>query len=944
MTNVLKENLSSIFFENDYIKVVIDKIGGKVSGLINKMTDEDALGESEEPWFTYLADSEKKIIKPSTLSIDGERLKVEFENGIVAFYIIDVKECYFSVTLDSDIPSVVDSITLCNLTTNAYWELDNENAFGLSAVPMTTTVEIFCNPGGAKKYAKGTTYTYLGVSPKGSKIGIAFSRMTEHRDHLKALTDDIDPTKGITSKHGGAYTLDHTDIFGDYVLVQRGITPYNVEKTLKYCKQYSVEQIDMHRGPGTFIQADFDFRCARTPEEEENNTFVSATTFKERMGDRLVKGGVQLSLHTYSSLVPYWAEKTLSNPKWNKQLVMNPKTWTLKEDLSTDATELFTECDSLSIQYNPDQLCPYRYLYTRFLLIDDEILILNSHSDKGFGDLMRGQAGTTPAFHKKGAEIKQFFCWFGMFQSVPLSELFYHVARETARAYNEGGFEMIYLDGLESFARPGLCDMRQKYYIYAEFVREVVSNCKVDPIIEYSSMYPSLWAARGRGGAIDYMKRGYKAHKQLHIESQSKFLNCFYTATVGWFHYAPDMNEKYKDTLVRTMYRDDLDHMGALALAYNFGTVCQPFSIQILEEPTRLSHNFMYYGSYTRLREANYFSPEVKKQLLDGNEHKLFKQSDGSWAFKEMKYLKNKVFDTTDKALTTFKSKNPYGEQTPFIRIEQRYSTDYSDAFVVYPFDETKPVSEIAGTYPLKDVSIKDKIALRLKVHGNSSDTDAILITIFGITPGYDESRIEYFVPVNFEGWKEIILLEANNAEYSDYVFEGVEIPDSPHNLTFPFVPKYDAPISIMVSLAGKCEGVKIGTLTANAVQNASIKNPSVTIGDNTIKFDAELNSADYIEYYPEYDKAYLNYYTKVYDEEGKWMRDNAHTKEITFTGNVKAPEGSFNYTYNAEPTTSLKTRAQVVMGFAGNVIANPSDWKAPEVDMPDGIEKVTLY
>ena len=85
---------------------------------------------------------------------------------------------------------------------------------------------------------------------------------------------------------------------------------------------------------------------------------------------------------------------------------------------------------------------------------------------------------------------------------------------------------------------------------------------------------------------------------------------------------------------------------------------------------------------------------------------------------------------------------------------------------------------------------------------------------------------------------------------------------------------------------------------------DAPVKNPSLTIGDGTITFDAEVHSSDYIEYYPDENKAYLNYYTNLFDAEGNWTGSEAHTKEITFSGEVTVPAGAFTYTYKAEPMT----------------------------------------
>ncbi len=617
--------------------------------------------------------------------------------------------------------------------------------------------------------------------------------------------------------------------------------------------------------------------------------------------------------------------------------------------MSAEDTSIKTLEDASNVVIVPSRDIPYNNIHTKYLLIDEEIILFQGGDKTGFPEAQRGMFGTKAVPHKKGTVIKQLYGWFGMFQPIPFSELFYEIARRTAKAYNDGGFDMIYLDGLESFAHEGLCDMRQKFYLFAEFVREVISCCNTPPMIEYSSFFPCLWAGRARGGAVDHARRSYKKHKLEHLTRSKQFLNCFYTATAGWFHYAPDMHEEFKDTAVRTLHRDDLDHMGSLCIAYNFGTVCQPFSIEAMSQPTRLSHNYKYYGIYSRLRKANYFAPEVKERLLDGNEHKLFKKADGSWAFKEMSYKKHKIYDLKEEAFSNGTLVNPYTTQTPFIRIEQRYSAG-DDGVLLYEFDKTTPVKSYEGSHIIETLNILGRKAFKLEVLGNGSEKDALLISITG--PSHSEKgRMDYFVPLNFEGWKEIVLAEANNDDFEGYEFEFDKNRDKSYRANADFSQIND----IQLAVCGECDGVRIGSFKAYVPENATAKNPTVTIGDTSITFDAELRSSDYIEYYPEFNKAYLNYYIKSNEIEelnledtavsDKWNNvDRAHTKEISFKGALTVPSGSFSFSLKEESESTVPVRAQVVFGFEGDIIENPEGWAAPEINMPSDIEKVAEF
>ncbi len=940
----LQETKSEIFFENEYLKVSIAKKGGKVTSMINKMTGEDVFATSTTPWFSWMINSSGATVQPTKAELVDGVLVITYKNGLKASLIIESYDRHFTVTLNTNIPASVQGIVICNLAVNSPWALDDENAFGLSAMPMTTKLNSAYGVGGSSKAVRGTTYSYLGVPTLGAKIGFSFSRMTEHREHLKDVADAIDRSEGLTSTMGGPYALDRADQFTDYVILSSGLNPENAVETAELAHKYSVEYIDMHQGGGTFIQADFNFVCARNEQEQEKGTFITADVFKERIADVLAKDQVYLGLHTYSSLVATSAKNILTNPVYQRQICYISD-YTVRGNLSRFRTNIKTNEDASGFKYG-EGAAPWNGPYTRYILIDEEIILVQQGTSSGFLNVKRGQLGTTPAAHEDGAEIRQFLGHYGMFQPIPLSDLFYKIAKDTARACSEGGFKMIYLDGFESFARDALSESRMRFYYYGEFARTIMENVDEDPLMEYSAGSPTyLWAARGRGGATDNATRAYKNHKIAHIKSQASFHNSFYTATVGWFNYDNDAGSRYHDTTTRTLHRDDLDVMGSLALAHDFSTVCQPFSIASFNAKTRLSDNFMYYGLYTRLREGQYFSPEVKKALLAGKyEYKVFKQEDGSWAFKEMTYFKHKIFDALSEDFVTGKGNNPFEAQTPFIRIEQRFSTEgkAEDGVVIKEFDETKPVTSYVGKHTFSELNANGKTALKINVYGNGSSTDAILITLRGVVTS-EAGRYDYFIPLNFTGWKEITLIEVNNDDYPGYAFSGISTGGINYE-TYRAGVSFSRLTSVQVTTTGSCAGVMIDDLVAYTPADAPMKNPSVTIGGQTITFEAELHSGDFIEYYPEYNQAYINYFKPIYDEEGKWTSSEAHVEKINHTGTVTVPAGEFKFTYGGTPSTGLTTRAQTVIGVSGAILENPADWVEPEIDIPADIEKPALY
>ncbi len=922
---------NTISFENKHVRVTIAKNGGNVTELINLETGENVVAASTLPAFSYLITNSNTNLAPKTVELceDG-RLLMSFKGGYKAYFIVEVFDNFFTVALDTNLPASLKGAVVVSLATTEEYNYEN-GSYRLGALPMHTNTNSANKANGISKAVIGRTYTFT-PQTIGAKMGIFFGKYEDSRDFLKEISDAIDPSVGLTSKAGGPYALDHPDLYQDYVMSSSNINIDSIEGITKMMAKYSIGQLDVNQSASTFYQGDFNFVSALTEEEKEKGVFGTGAMFKERIADVAHANGVQLGLHTYSSLVAKTSTNILSNPTYQKQLAYADKVYTVRGNLAKGRKVIKTNEDASDFEIG-DSAIPWNGPYTRYLLIDEEIILVKQGTTQGFLDVKRGQLGTKPAPHEDGAEIRQLLCHYGMFQPIPGSDLFYHVADLTAKAFNEGDFDMIYLDGFESFARDTFTTAEERYYYYGEFARRVVSQCIKPPYVEYSCGAPTyLWNARGRGGATDHANKAFKQHTSVHLNSNISLMNNYYTATFGWFDFNPDVDTLYKNTLYKTIFRDDLDYMGSMAVAWNISNVNSSF--KTMDNP-RTEDNFAYYSIYTKLRLAGYFSPEVKEQLKNGEyEYKVFRQGDGSWAFKEMKYSYNRIFDDTDDLYVTGKDINPFGEQTPYVRIEQRYSTLGENEMVVLKLDETADIKTLEKKHPIVVKNIADKITLKVRVYGNGSSTDAILIQL-GSVYTTEEGRTDYLIPLNFTGWREFILADADNADYGSYEFAGTYHIGTLNYATFRATPSMSKVNSFTIRLCGECKGVKMDDIRACTTIDAPVKNPSVTVGDTKITFNTELHSGEFVEYYPETGKAYQTYYDYTFNEAGTYVSDKPHVKEITTTGTLTVPAGEFSYTYDGEALTEAPTRARVAIGLGGKTIANPDSWTAPKVDIP---------
>ncbi|MBE6701212.1 MAG: S-layer homology domain-containing protein [Ruminococcaceae bacterium] len=918
----------AISFETEQAKITISKDDGKIISVVNKETGENVSQKTTYPWFTYIKTGETMTSAPVSVDLVNGRLHVVYGTGDEAYFIIDVFDNYFTVELDTTFNQSHTAIAFGNLAVSTPFSYD-ANSYRLSCVAMNTYTDTNYYPGGVSRTTIGFARNDV-PEHMGAKIGVTFSKYKDgttetHRTFLKEITSKIDISVGITSLKGGAFAYDNKETFEDYGiwLGSYDLSESNVSNLANYAKEFSVDNIFIHKGAETFYNGDFNFIGAA----REGETFVTAGDYKERIIDKLSEQGITASIHTYSSLIVPESTNILSTGDYVRDIAYNPTTYTVASDITADATAIPTSEDGTGLSI-PSNVLPTGSTYgnSKYLLIDKEIVLVSAKDTTGF-TVSRGQCGTTATTHKAGAEIRQLRGFYGSFVPIPGSDLFYQMARNIAAAYNEGGFTGIYLDAFETTTRTHYTTDENNYYYLAEFVREVLENCNTAPVFSFSSSAVELWAGKTRGGQLDYGNNHYKLIRSITLSNIENHTNYMLGTDAGWFHFAPDLKQTYRNRFLQTLFSDDIDYIGTLAIAYNSAMSVNPFDNGHLSYP-QMKANLKYYSVYSRLRKSNYFSDKVREQLKNGEyEYKLFKQGD-TWAFKEMKYVKNLVLNID--AYGTANANNPFSAQTPYIRIEGRrlaYATRTPTTLIDFkqvPEGETTavPVQVTEGTYTFTSTNL-DSSLLILTVTGNNSEDGAIALTL---TSGGE--KINYFVPLNFEGTKDIMLFESDNPNAYGYSFPNV-------SNTRRMTSSASSATSLTIHLTGDCEGALIDSFKYKSTSNASMSNPSITIGNSTITFNTTLTSQDYIEYFPEINKAYKT--------DANSGTTHPTMTDIDFEGSVTVPSGDFTYTYGVSSGGSYPARAKVVLGLAGGVLENEDTWETPDVTIDGNVTPVDI-
>jgi hypothetical protein len=200
---------------------------------------------------------------------------------------------------------------------------------------------------------------------------------------------------------------------------------------------------------------------------------------------------------------------------------------------------------------------------------------------------------------------------------------------------------------------------------------------------------------------------------------------------------------------------------------------------------------------------------------------------------------------------------------------------------------------------------------LKFKVKGTGGSKDAMLLSLKGA--GLSNGRIDYFIDLNYTGWREYTVVDADNAEYdlNKYKFTGINNIAGEWE-TIRETPTYQAIGDIAIRTSGStAKSAQISTIYAYKQNIAPVENPTVTVGSSSITFNTKIDGGNYIEYDPDTNKALL------YDNVKQTIT------EIPFTGSITVPSGTVKGTYTATATTECPVRAKVVFGFSGVTVEN---------------------
>ena len=872
----LFETDSGICLENDLAQILLSKEDASVLRIWDKTGQKELRGE--KTCFFALLQKDLTEVSPAGLSLREDMLAVTTPLGDFSVQ-VGVEEDYFTFTLTTALPEGAFGCVMANAKYD-YDFADKENT-GACGIAMTYWVNPVFYPDAKDRQTRAEITRHL--RDVGGKYALIIAPICAQRDIIKKASLTIDRKVGIMSQIGGAWGRDSRMNFGNYLIDFETSAEY-IQQTKDYYRSAGIDQVDFHQGEGTFRQGDFRF-----------DRYPSAEEFRKNVSDVLAECDIQTGLHTYAFYIDYNCDTILSNPVWQKDLGVL-ETFTLARDIGPEEMQIPT---AESTEIVSDDFA-FMSQNTPFILIGEELIRFENAAD-GFRVAERGVAGTKATAHKAGEKVKHIDGYYRVIAPVPGSELFLHIARDTARAFNQGGFGMIYLDALDGIRKH--CGENENWYYAAMFVCELLQHCSKLPLIEYATIFPSIWPARGRVGAYDFPNRGYKDFLRIHAEDNIKYIDRYSAPTLGWYNFYPVSPDFPGNEHVKYNHTDEIEFMGALAVTNDFSTVHTTTVPKFLDRYAGLRRNVALYKKYDDLRKQQYFAPEYLEKVKNSPWECHLKETGQGYVFEEKDYQKVKLYDLQDADRNGGKFTNPFADQVPFIRIEALLSSGGAEPVELIGLDENKDLTEQTLVKEhTRDLDLNQKLAKKVRVLGNGKPGSAIAIENRWETFKSNRSYLDYIIDTDFEGWREFVLVETDTGERPDLPFdEGENIYACYRSqMNNRMVSKTE------IRTAGDVTGVRMGSVVACKHCYEVLKNPTVRIGDTEILFECELMSTDYLEFDGKT--------AKVFDR-------NGNEKQIWYQTTLAAPAGEFTASLTAEPLNGNPARAILTLGFTGKEI-----------------------
>ena len=721
---------------------------------------------------------------------------------------------------------------------------------------------------------------------------------------------------------GGPWALGNAGSEGSYLFNFGNLSEQTVEDWIRLAGSLGFNQIDFHGG-GSFRFGD----CRPNPQ-----TYPQGYASLKATIDRLHAAGIQAGLHTYAFFID-------KNCPWVTPV---PDPRLAKDATLTLAAPLEAQGTEVPVAESTQGMSAVTGFFVRnsvTLQIDDELITYRQVSQQPpylFTGCQRGAYGTRPAAHAAGAKVHHLKECFGLFVPDPDSTLLAEVAACTARAYNECGFDMIYLDALDG--EDILGGAENSWHYGSQFVFEIWKRLERPALMEMSTFHHHLWYVRSRLGAWDHPTRSHKRFIDLHCAANEENRRMFLPGQLGWWAVKTWSGPQGEPT-----YADDIEYLCCKALANDTGLSLMGVDPQNIQQVPALARLAGMIKRWEDLRHAAYFPESIKAKLRQpGEEFTLAQGAGGRWQVRPVQYERHKV-EGINGWSNVWHTRNKFGRQPVRLRIEALSAAapyeapgsitvaDFADPgrfadreaasgveAELQATAEQVRVGTVSGCYRAQSSRPERrgawaKVAQTFPTPLDLSQHQALGVWIYGDGKGEvlnlqlrcPEHLVagigEHYVVVDFVGWRYFELIEPEGERYSQYAWpyggpyaiyrESVDYGQvASLGLWYNHLPP------------GQEVACYLSPVRALPLVKVKLRHPAITIGGRRLVFPTEIETGCYLELGSPTD-------CKLYDPSGKLLSEVRPQGEVPELG-----PGDNQVSFECETPPGTSARAWVTV------------------------------
>ena len=909
----------SISIENEYARYVIAADGTNLH-FVDKRTGADHCVREPGSSFARVRRAGQEINASSASYNDGQ-ISVGFgESGIRAVMAVTAENHYFvlevlSVTGEGAEELVFVDLPLTERGHGAPSDPQSEASFAGCTLALNLQTNVPELPG-ANSRLRAICYPRFGFA--GAKVALIGSPHDELRRVMQEVVRSAEDLPH--SSVGGPWALDATINRGSYLFNFGGLSEERVEDWIRLAQSLGINQIDFHGGK-SFRFGD----CRPDPE-----TYPRGLAGLRAVTDKLHAAGILAGLHTYA----FFIDKSCP---WVTPV---PDPRLAKEATFALAEPLTDEDDHVPVVESTEEMSATTGFFVRnsvTLQIDEELITYTGISKEppyAFTVCQRGACGTRAVPHARGSRVHHLKECFGLFVPDGDSTLFAEVAARTAEAFNEGGFDMMYMDALDG---EDVIGGRENGWHYgSKFVFEIWKRLKKPSLMEMSTFHHHLWYVRSRMGAWDHPTRSHKRFIDVHRAANEGCRRMFLPDHLGWWAFKTWPGAQGEPT-----FADDIEYLCGKCLGGDTGLSIMGIDPDNISDIPALPRLAAIMKRYENLRHAEYFPESIKEKLrVPGDEFTLIRNPEGEWRFRPTQYVRHKV----DGRSTMWKTHNRFGRQPLQLRIQALLSAGPYDApenVILADFSDTgdfpdrvaapgvtadlRPSSAqvrtgtISGCYTASSaregrggawtkVSKIFSPPLDLSHHQGlgvwiCGDGGGEVLNFQVRSPEHISGGIgEHYVTVDFAGWRYIELIEPEGERYADYSWPyGHMYAIYRESVNYGQVETLSLWYNNIPS--NKTVLCYLSPVKALPLLETTLRRPVITVGGRSICFPVEIDSGCYLEFYSVSD-------CKLYGPQGELIREVEPQGDVPL---LEPGENQVMFTYDVPPDIDPRAHITVI-------------------------------